>query len=116
VNREIHLQGITSPPGDKFHPWGTTSPLGSKLAPRSKVKNATCDYLIIVHGKVGIVKQDGLHAFRGFFWNKMFFEMAGNWTEARSQDSLFSYIERSSKMATSKSSQTEDPGSNPARE
>jgi hypothetical protein len=30
---EFHTQGITSPLGDKIHPWG------SKFAPRGKVKN-----------------------------------------------------------------------------
>jgi hypothetical protein len=30
---------MTSPPGDKIHPWGTTLPLGSKFDPRGEVKN-----------------------------------------------------------------------------
>jgi hypothetical protein len=38
VNRGIHPQGITSPPGDKIHPWGKTAPLGAKFAPRGEVK------------------------------------------------------------------------------
>jgi hypothetical protein len=39
ANREFHLQGITSPLGDKFTPAGQLRPWGLKLAPRGEVKN-----------------------------------------------------------------------------
>jgi hypothetical protein len=35
----IPPQRITSPPGDKIHPWGRPSPPGSKFALRGEVKN-----------------------------------------------------------------------------
>jgi hypothetical protein len=38
-------QGITTPPGDTVHPWGTSSSLGSKFAPWGEVKNGPLDSL-----------------------------------------------------------------------
>jgi hypothetical protein len=52
------MEGITSPLGDKIHPWGRSSPLGSKFAPRCEVKNGPQVFLttMVKNGTINVLQ------------------------------------------------------------